>query len=94
MMRVHQCSRLVRVRLTRRNCSQNTFVPSAVPQVCEPLLAGIIVASQPGGRATAARLWQVNPDVLVRTVTGLYERDSRVEVLAAVLDVCQPVRTS
>ena len=37
-------------------------------------------------------MWHLSPEVLVRTVTGLYERDPRAEVLAAVLDVLQPVR--
>ncbi len=79
----------------QRYVTTSSEAVSTVPaQVCEPLLAAIIVSSQPGGRATAARLWQVNPDVVVRTVTGLYERDPRAEVLAAVLDVCQPVRSA
>ena len=62
-------------------------------QVCQPTLAAIILSSQPGGRATAARVWHMNSEVLIRTVTGLYEHDSRAEVLAAILDVLQPVRS-
>jgi len=61
-------------------------------QVCQPTLAAIVLSSQPGGRATAARVWHMNSEVVVRTVTGLYEHDSRAEVMAAILDVLQPVR--
>ena len=67
--------------------------PGIRAQVCQPTLAAIILASQPGGRATGARVWHMNSEVLIRTVTGLYEHDPRAEVLAAILDVLQPVRS-